>query len=117
MKKSDKKIERALIQALEQVCEHTLDEQLAPGFEWLTHSVNFKQFSHSLMITCVFDTHTNSQQATRDSSAKGLAARIISALAQQGIVLAKPKLQIQFDNEANCAQQHNGNWALRLQRN
>ena len=50
-------IERQLVAALTDACETAKAE--IPGFEWLTHTVNYADFPQSLRITWVFDTRAN----------------------------------------------------------
>lgn len=52
MKKSDKKLEKLLVNSLTDVCENTM--KAINGFEWLTHHVNYNKFPESLMVLCVF---------------------------------------------------------------
>lgn len=53
MRKTDKKIDNQLRNVLTEVCEIALNEY--EGFQWLTHSVNYKQFPQSLKIILVFN--------------------------------------------------------------
>jgi len=52
MTKSDKKLEKLLVNSLTDVCENTM--KTIHGFEWLTHHVNYNKFPESLMVLCVF---------------------------------------------------------------
>lgn len=60
MRKTDKKIDKAIISALTEVCEEAKFEH--PGFSWLTHEVDYQRFPSSLRVTLVFDEQTNDEQ-------------------------------------------------------
>jgi len=112
MRKTDKKIDNQIIQVLTEVCEHALKQ--IDGFEWLTHTVDYNRFPHSLEITLVFDTNANLANYLRCSQNTFLADQVVSALNKINIKLVKPKTQISYDTEEDCRQQHAGNWAKRL---
>lgn len=57
MRKSDKKRDNQLRQLLTDVCDFALLHN--PGYQWITHQVNYKRFPESLVITLMF-----SDQAT-----------------------------------------------------
>ena len=112
MKKSDKKIEQQIVNALTEVCETSL-KQLS-GFEWLTHTVNYKSFPNSLRVYCVFDT-TNKLTEFRKSEHKAKLTKLIqTSLFSVGVDLNKPLQQIRFDSEEKCSEEHKGNWSKRL---
>lgn len=106
MKKTDKKIDQSICAALTQLCEHELKK--ISGFQWVTHTVNYKSFPASLRIICVFDQESNLEVVD-----KTLLHRIIQ---QKLNTLDIPihKKQISFDSEELCEQQHKGNWKKRL---
>lgn len=54
MRKTDKLRERQLIDALNSVCEAALDAAL-PGFQWLTHHVDYRRFPVSLAVFCIVE--------------------------------------------------------------
>lgn len=54
MRKSDKKLDNAIRNALIDVCKQA--QRSFEGFQWLTHSVNYDNFPNSLKIICVFNT-------------------------------------------------------------
>ncbi|CAA0078817.1 Uncharacterised protein [Zhongshania aliphaticivorans] len=56
MRKNDKKIDNAIRTQLTEVCEFALDHN--NGFLWLTHTVDYMRFPHSLAIRCVFTPET-----------------------------------------------------------
>lgn len=52
MGNSEKKMERAIVQALTKVCEQAKPK--VAGFSWLTHEVDYQNFPESLQVTLVF---------------------------------------------------------------
>ena len=106
--KSLKQLESQLISSLTAVCEQA--KQQIEGFIWLTHQSKAQCFEQSLIVTCVFDTKKNQQQAIVQLAK--LQHDIIKAM--QLLDLHIVSQQIQFDNEESCKFQHNGNWAQRL---
>lgn len=113
MKKQQKRTESGLIKALTQACE--LSKSDVPGFEWLTHSVDYKLFPNSLQITCVFDTQEQLLKAKKNAHTDLLQARIERQLSDIGISLKKPDHHIHFDCEEACAAEHAGDWQRRMQ--
>lgn len=113
-KRDSARIERSLVAALTEACETAKAE--IPGFDWLTHTVNYADFPHSLIITWVFDTRANQDQAL----ATGLDARIreLTAVALHAADIPSVPLKrcVQLDSEEACQAQHGGNWRLRLTR-
>jgi len=61
MKKTEKKLEKSIINSLTTVCETAKIE--VRGFEWLTHTVDYNNFPKSLMIYCIFDTEDDIRNA------------------------------------------------------
>ena len=89
MKKTAKKIDNSICLALTQLCETKLKQ--VDGFQWITHSVNYKQFPSSLLVTCLFDSAAN--LATINEAP--LRQAIQQALAKLDIAIAPQ--QISFD--------------------
>lgn len=108
------RIERELVTALTEACQTAKAE--IPGFEWLTHTVNFADFPGSLRITWVFNTRANKDHAV----SAGLDTRIreLTAAALHEAQIPPVPLQrcVQLDSEEACHTQHGGNWRLRLMR-
>ena len=108
------RIERSLVATLTDACETAKAE--IPGFEWLTHTVNYADFPQSLVITWVFDTRANTEHAL----ATGLDVRMReltgTALSEADIPSLSLKRCVHFDCEEACHTQHGGNWRLRLTR-
>lgn len=114
MKKSDKKIENALVQSLTEVCDHALAS--VAGFCWLTHRVNYDRFPASLRVVCVFESD-QALAAAEDAGALAHLREVIRlALADLGIKLQKPKQQIVFDSEEACDRMDAGQWSVRFSR-
>jgi hypothetical protein len=112
MKKSDKKIETALCDALTGVCDDALDT--VPGFKWLTHFVNYHRFPESLLVLCIFDTNAALSEAIINHQDDGLRHLIKEQLSCLGITIRNPKLHVDFDTEENCTDEHNGKWPERF---
>lgn len=53
MLKSHRKLDNQIIKALTQVCEDAKSD--SQGFEWLTHTVDYRRFPQSLQVTLVFN--------------------------------------------------------------
>jgi hypothetical protein len=113
-KRDSARIERRLVAALTDACETAKSE--IPGFDWLTHTVNYADFPRSLHITWVFDTRANKDHAL----ATGLDARIreLTTTALHAAEIPPVALErcVQLDSEEDCQARHNGNWRLRLMR-
>ena len=114
MKKSDKKIENAIREALTNVCDAALES--IDGFVWLTHVVNYSVFPSSLKIVCVFETHESLSNALDAKQEDYFYQRINEALNDVGIKLNQPSRQVSFDTEEACERFHNGKWNERLAR-
>lgn len=110
MKKSDKKTEQAIINALTDVCDEAKTH--ITGFEWLTHTVNYKNFPASLRVACVFVDAASQQQAIDQHKAEQLLMDIQNTLKHCDIQIKTS--QISIDNEEACNAQHQGDWQLRL---
>ncbi|QUX91239.1 Fis family transcriptional regulator [Marinomonas sp. A3A] len=112
MKKSDKKIDNALREALTNVCETALDS--VEGFAWLTHLVNYNAFPNSLKIVCVFETDEALSKAIDAKQDEYFYQLISSELNAVSIRLNKLRQQVSFDSEEACERSHNGKWNERL---
>lgn len=111
MKKSDKKLENALIKKLTALCEST--KSLGIGFSWLTHSGQLSPLS--LRITCVFLTNEQLKRATDNGDTKVIEREIQYELNKFFGKISNRQLRINFDTEETCQLSHNGNWQQRLQ--
>ena len=112
MKKSVKKIEQALRSSLTEVCQNSLEN--IPGFEWITHTVDYKNFPNSLLIICVFDTVEQLTAMKQQSLDTGLIQAIDTKLRAVSIQLKPIEKHIFFDTEEACERNHGGNWQARL---
>ncbi|MBQ0721170.1 MAG: Fis family transcriptional regulator [Gammaproteobacteria bacterium] len=112
MKKTDKKIEKAITQALTEVCGVALDE--VAGFEWLTHIVNYSRFPGSLSVVCIFATDSDLTRALLAKHDDFLRSLIADKLSAVGIVMKDMARQVSFDSEEACAAEHGGRWQERL---
>ena len=97
MKKTDKKVEKKICQALTKACETAKSE--VQGFQWLTHRVNYNQFPDSLSVLCFFDTKANLKQAYQDNKDQFIIGVIKSELEQINIRFKDIKRHVSFDIE------------------
>jgi hypothetical protein len=103
------RIERTLVAALTDACETAKAE--IPGFEWLTHTVNYEAFPASLRVTWVFDTQASKNQALGNGQDARMRELTAAALIEADITEAVPVL---FDSEEACKLKHAGDWRMRL---
>ena len=108
------RIERALVATLTDACETAKAE--IPGFEWLTHTVNYADFPQSLVVTWIFDTRANKEHALATGLDNRLRELTATALREADIPPVPLKRCVHFDCEEACQTQHGGNWHLRLTR-
>jgi len=114
MRKTDKKLEKAIVAGLTDACEDAL--KLYDGFQWLTHIVNFQTFPESLLIVCVFDTQENLLKTIESDNASHFKTSIEKRLLSNNIQVKDIKKRILFDTEQACENEHHGNWSKRLER-
>ena len=112
MKKTDKKIDNQICQALIKACETAKKE--VQGFQWLTHLVNYNQFPSSLSVICIFDTKAELEQARETGKDQLMVNFIKSELEQININLNEIRRHISFDTEEACEAEHNGKWQKRF---
>ena len=108
MKKTDKKIENAIVAALTEACGTALEQH--DGFTWLTHFVNYQKFPSSLSIVCVFDTNENLLKANNEA----IEAIIQAKLASIDIKIKDIRQHVSFDTQENCERDNNGSWDERF---
>lgn len=111
MRKTDKKIERALVEALTEVCEAALDR--VPGFVWITHFVNYSNFPDSLVIVNVFESDEQLRLARENTEDRWLSTLIQRKLTRVDVSVRKTREQIRFDTEEACERDNKGNWQER----
>lgn len=97
MRKTDKKLEKKIFQALTNVCETVKVE--VQGFEYLTHEVNYKQFPESLSVICFFATKAELNQAQQDNQDQFIFALIKNELVQINIRFDDIKRHVFFDTK------------------
>lgn len=111
MKKNDKKIENALIKALNNVCENLIQKQ--NGFIWLTHFVDYKDFPKSLKIVFVFDSNQNLLHAKNEVLFKTIFELTGSQLKKESVHIKHIEKAVFFDTEENGADYDNVSWCRR----
>ena len=107
-------IERQLVAALTEACETARAE--LPGFEWLTHTVNYAAFPQSLRITWVFDTRASKDHALASGVDQRMRALTATALQDADVPAVPLDRCVHFDSEEECHVQHGGDWGVRLAR-
>ena len=112
MKKTDKKYEKTMREALTGVCDIALDE--VPGFKWLTHKINYRCFPDSLVVVCIFDTNRDLANALLAQQDDFLRSIIREKLSAAGISIKDMARQVRFDTEEACALEQGGRWQERL---
>lgn len=95
--KTERKIENAIVKALTRVCEAAKKQDV--GFRWITHSVDFRDVSNSLMVTCVFDDQQSLYFIHQQGLDNELVSSIQSELGSVGVILKDPKQHVKFDTE------------------
>ena len=112
MKKTDKKNEKLIVEALTAVCDIAISQ--VPGFQWLTHRVNYSRFPDSLIVVCIFATNndlTNVLLAKQDDFLRSLIREKLSTVA---IPMKDTARQVSFDTEEACEFEDGGKWRQRL---
>jgi len=110
--KTEKKLENAICNALNQVCNIALTK--VTGFEWVTHRVNLRDCRKTLTVTCVLATDIHLDQLISSGQADDLRQLVVKQLAVIDIKLQDNRRQIRFDSQQACDNQHDGKWAQRL---
>lgn len=95
--KTQKKTDNNIRLALTEACELFLID--IAGFQWLTHQADYSNFPASLVVTCVFDTSHNQQQACQGGDSTTMQNTIQAKLLNIGVKLKAPSRQVVFDNE------------------
>jgi len=109
MRKTDKKLDNAIRQALTQACDIALEQ--VDGFMWLTHVADYQKFPASLSVICIFNTNEQLTHADRTS----LCAVIKNQLASIDIKIDDIKSHVKFDTEQRCTEENNGKWRERFE--
>ena len=108
MRKSDKKLEKALVKVLTEVCD--IAQENYYGFKWITHFVNYNNFPDSLNVVCIYDTNPQ----LKKTDVNGLRLLINEKLLSIDITIKDIQRQVTFDTEENCSNENNGNWNERF---
>ncbi len=108
MKKTDKKTDKAIREALTEVCELALEEVV--GFKWLTHFVNYQRFPSSLSIVCVFESNSDLSSALSAHKDEYLRRLIKEKLGAVDIQLKNISQHVSFDTEEACQHDNGGKW-------
>ncbi|TFY86588.1 hypothetical protein DYL59_21885 [Pseudomonas kairouanensis] len=108
-KRDTTRIERNLVATLTEACETAKAE--IPGFEWLTHTVNYDAFPASLRVIWVFDTQANKDHALASGQEARMRDLTALALTEADLSASAP---VYFDCEEACQLKHGGDWRLRL---
>ncbi len=108
MRKTDKKIDKALRIMLTEVC--AVAQKNSEGFVWLTHFANYADFPRSLSVVCIYDTENHLADADLDY----MRTLIKEKLALVDISMNDIRSQVSFDTEESCTLENNGNWNQRI---
>lgn len=106
------RLDRCLIAALTDACETAKTE--IPGFDWLTHTVDYAAFPQSLRVTWVFDTRANKDHALATGADQRMRELTAAALQDAEVAPVNMDRCVRFDSEQDCTAQHGGDWRRRL---
>jgi hypothetical protein len=111
-KRDTARLERRLVATLTDACETAKTE--IPGFEWLTHTVDYAAFPQNLRVIWVFDTRAHKELALANGADQRM--RELTAAALQDAEVASVNIErcVRFDSEEACNTQHGGDWRARL---
>ena len=113
-KRDSARIERRLVATLTDACETAKAE--IPGFEWLTHTVDYTAFPQSLQVIWVFVTRANKDHALATGVDQRMRELTAAALDDAEVAPVQVDRCVRFDSEEECQRQHGGDWRVRLQR-
>lgn len=111
-KRDSARLERRLVKALTDACETAKAE--IPGFEWLTHTVDYAAFPQSLRVIWVFDTRANKDHALATGADQRMRELTAAALRDAEVAPVNRDRCMRFDSEEECSAQHGGDWRRRL---
>ena len=97
--------------ALTRVCDSAL--KTVPGFQWITHFVNYSNFPDSLVIVSVFATDAELRAVCDARADERLSALIQQELNAVDVPISVKDRQIRCDTEEACERDNNGNWQQR----
>lgn len=108
------RLERRLVATLTDACETAKAE--IPGFDWLTHTVDYAAFPQSLRVTWVFDTRANKDHALSTGADQRMRELTAAALHAAEVAPVPMERCVRFDSEEECLAQQGGDWRRRLAR-
>ncbi|OPB01053.1 hypothetical protein BFW87_01255 [Pseudomonas fluorescens] len=111
-KRDHARLERRLVSTLTEACETAKAE--IPGFDWLTHTVDYARFPQSLRVTWVFDTRASKDHALASGAGERMRALTAAALHDAEVAPVTMDRCIRFDSEEECNARHGGDWRVRL---
>ncbi|XVJ47270.1 hypothetical protein ACDZ94_22580 [Pseudomonas sp. UBT] len=111
-KRDNARIERRLVATLTEACEIAKAE--IPGFDWLTHTVDYAIFPQSLRVIWVFDTRANLDHALATGAEQRMRELTAAALHDAEVAPVPMERCVRFDSEEACSAQHGGDWRRRL---
>lgn len=114
MKKTEKKTEKAIVNALNVVCECLKNK--SDGFSWLTHFVDYGNFPDSLKLVFVFDTKTNLECAKNVAQFSSIYELVDAAFKREGIHVEDIDKVMFFDAEENGADVYDMKWCRKYSR-
>jgi len=106
------RLERRLVATLTEACETAKAE--IPGFDWLTHTVDYASFPQSLRVIWVFDTRANKDNALASGADQRMRELTAAALHDAEVAAVNIDRCVRFDSEQACSAQHGGDWRRRL---
>jgi len=113
MRKTDKRIENSIRDALTEVCELALESVV--GFKWLTHLVaDYKTLPKSLSVMCVFGTNDELSTAQETLQDDIMCRLIKEKLSAANINIKDIRQHVRFDTEEACDTFHDGKWHERF---
>ncbi|NVZ71735.1 hypothetical protein [Pseudomonas costantinii] len=113
-KRDNARLERRLVATLTEACETAKAE--IPGFDWLTHTVDYAAFPQSLRVTWVFDTRASKDHALAAGAGERMRELTAAALHDAEVPAVQLDRCVRFDSEEECSAQQGGDWRLRLAR-
>jgi len=108
MNRNQKKIESAIVKALNDVCEILKDEY--SGFSWLTHFVDYSNFPQSLKLVFVFDTQISLKKAKNEALFKTIFELTESRLKRESVTVKHIDKAVFFDTEEKGADFGDASW-------
>ena len=106
--KNKKKIEAAIVKAMNDVCDILKQEYV--GFAWVTHFVDYQKIEQSLKLVFVFDTTESINQAKEKALFETIFELTESRLKRESISIKRIDRAVFFDTEENGADFNNTNW-------